>query len=92
MSLSVTFVSRARNAVSVLWDFGDGSQSTEQNPEHTYIDAGVYIVTLTVTGPYGKSTARQAVTVTGAVTEVLLAASDMNVLATAGADLLAIAD
>lgn len=33
---------------SWLWDFGDGSTSTEQNPEHTYEDAGRYSVTLTV--------------------------------------------
>ncbi len=31
-----------------LWDFGDGATSTEQSPEHTYIDEGIYSVTLTV--------------------------------------------
>ena len=35
--------------VSWLWDFGDGINSTEQNPTHRYIHGGTYTVTLTVT-------------------------------------------
>ncbi|MBT8278730.1 MAG: gliding motility-associated C-terminal domain-containing protein [Bacteroidia bacterium] len=31
-----------------LWDFGDGSTSTLQNPSHTYTSTGPYTVTLTV--------------------------------------------
>ncbi len=31
-----------------LWEFGDGSQSTEHYPVHTYAAAGTYTVTLTV--------------------------------------------
>jgi parallel beta-helix repeat protein len=31
------------------WDFGDGKTSNLQNPEHKYIDDGIYTVTLTVT-------------------------------------------
>lgn len=37
------------------WDFGDGTESTEENPIHTYEKAGQYIVTLYVEGPAGKS-------------------------------------
>jgi len=33
---------------SYLWDFGDGSTSTQQNPQHPYNDYGSYIVTLTI--------------------------------------------
>ena len=33
---------------SWLWNFGDGNTSMEQNPQHTYEEAGVYDVTLTV--------------------------------------------
>lgn len=32
-----------------LWNFGDGTTSTEQNPVHTYSVAGTYFVWLTVT-------------------------------------------
>lgn len=34
---------------SYLWDFGDGSTSTQQNPSHTYTLAGNYPIKLTVT-------------------------------------------
>ncbi|HEY3913858.1 MAG TPA: PKD domain-containing protein, partial [Verrucomicrobiae bacterium] len=37
------------------WDFGDGETSSEQNPMHTYKDAGHYVVVLWVEGPAGKS-------------------------------------
>ena len=39
--------------VSVSWDFGDGTYSTELNPIHTYLIPKDYIVTQTVTYPFG---------------------------------------
>jgi|GEM_PF-2095949 len=47
-----------------LWDFGDGTTSTEQNPEHLYTDYGTYTVTLTVSNEYGSDTVSQANLVT----------------------------
>lgn len=38
-----------------LWQFGDGSTSTEQNPVHTYTINGVYSVSLTSDTPAGES-------------------------------------
>lgn len=32
------------------WDFGDGNYSFEQNPVHTYAEAGHYLVTLNISG------------------------------------------
>ena len=40
---------------SWLWDFGDGSTSTEEDPLHTYTDNGIYTVTLTVENPAGSN-------------------------------------
>lgn len=42
---------------SWLWDFGDGSTSTEQNPTHQYSETGNFQVTLTITSinPYGEN-------------------------------------
>ncbi len=42
-------INNTTNIQSVLWDFGDGTTSTEQNPIHEYATAGTYTVTLTVT-------------------------------------------
>jgi PKD repeat protein len=38
------------------WVFGDGAWSTEQNPSHTYTNAGFYDVSLTVVTPVGSNT------------------------------------
>ncbi|MFC2084591.1 Ser-Thr-rich GPI-anchored membrane family protein [Bacteroidota bacterium] len=35
------------------WDFGDGNQSSNQNPVHTYLNPGQYSVSLTVSGFLG---------------------------------------
>ncbi|HOD74953.1 MAG TPA: PKD domain-containing protein, partial [Syntrophorhabdaceae bacterium] len=36
-------------------NFGDGTTSTEQNPAHNFLTAGIYPVTLTVTSASGSS-------------------------------------
>ncbi|UCE24216.1 MAG: PKD domain-containing protein, partial [Candidatus Zixiibacteriota bacterium] len=38
------------------WSFGDGGTSTNQSPNQTYQDTGLYSVSLTVTGPGGSDT------------------------------------
>lgn len=37
------------------WDFGDGTSSTEQNPEHAFAKPGNYVVILDVAGPDGTA-------------------------------------
>ncbi|HLF65187.1 MAG TPA: PKD domain-containing protein [Saprospiraceae bacterium] len=37
----------------ILWDFGDGSQSTEISPTHTYENEGVYSLHISITSPIG---------------------------------------
>jgi PKD repeat protein len=49
----VTFINTSRNATSYLWNFGDGTASTESNPVHTYNLAGTYLLKLKVTGANG---------------------------------------
>ena len=39
--------------ISIIWDFGDGSFSNEENPLHTYVKEGNYVVKQTVTYPFG---------------------------------------
>jgi len=39
--------------ISISWNFGDGTFSTELNPVHAYTNPGDYVVTQTVTYPFG---------------------------------------
>lgn len=54
--LEVTFTdeSTGTSITDWLWDFGDGSTSTTQNPVHTYTDPGQYTVILTVGNAEGE--------------------------------------
>jgi gliding motility-associated-like protein len=38
---------------TVFWDFGDGNFSNEENPEHTYLSEGTFVITQTVNYPFG---------------------------------------
>ena len=40
-------------AYTAAWVLGDGNTSTDQSPDHTYVQAGTYDVTLTVTDANG---------------------------------------
>lgn len=50
----VTFTNTSLHAQSYEWDFGDGSKSTQEHPEHTYAHEGKYTVSLVATGPGGR--------------------------------------
>ncbi|MBP6334835.1 MAG: PKD domain-containing protein [Bacteroidia bacterium] len=50
-----TFTDTSLNAVSWLWDFGDGTTSTLQNPNHTFNSPGYHSVSLTITTSDGCS-------------------------------------
>lgn len=55
-----SFTDTSEDAVSLLWEFGDGFQFTGMNPTHTYDEDGIYTVTLTatsITGLEDKATA-----------------------------------
>lgn len=45
---TVSFTNQTQNATSYLWEFGDGTTSTEQNPVHEYTRLGSFDVTLRV--------------------------------------------
>jgi PKD repeat protein len=54
--LRVRFTNQSTgNASNFLWNFGDGQQSTDRDPNHTYNSPGLYTVTLSVSGPGGSS-------------------------------------
>lgn len=71
--VSTTFIDRSAGVpTSWLWDFGDGSTSTAARPVHTFIAAGTYSVTLTVTNDKGSASTTQANLVTVAENPPLL--------------------
>ncbi len=55
--LVVAFADRSQgNVASWLWEFGDGSTSTDASPTHTYTEAGLYDVALTVSNGLNSDT------------------------------------
>ena len=61
--LTVQFTDLSTNVTSLYWDFGDGFNSTEQNPIHTYSIAGNYTVNLTAINGNGKVSKLATITV-----------------------------
>lgn len=55
----VAFQGVTNNAVSWMWDFGDGTSSTEKNPVHTYPAAGYYEMSLTATSKDGTTITKE---------------------------------
>lgn len=54
--LNVTFTDKTKGTpISWEWDFGDGANSTQQNPTHTYSEPGTYTVKLTASNSHGKN-------------------------------------
>jgi PKD repeat protein len=45
-SNTINFNNLSTNATSYIWDFGDGTFSTQANPQHSYSNPGVYTVKL----------------------------------------------
>jgi gliding motility-associated-like protein len=47
------FTNTSVNSNNNQWDFGDGTQSTQINPTHLYLNPGIYPVTLYITSQIG---------------------------------------
>ncbi len=61
---NVTFTNTTTGGESYSWDFGDGSAaSTDENPEHQYLEAGTFTVSLTATNEDGDKTTTMDVVV-----------------------------
>jgi len=60
----VSFTNQSIDAVSYMWNFGDGNISTEANPVHTYTQPGIYLVFMSAVNPCGSDILQQTVVVT----------------------------
>jgi Zn-dependent metalloprotease len=62
IGLTTDFTSLEPNATSWYWDFGDGNNSNQQNPSHTYSTYGSFVVTHVVSyGPCVDTIAQEVV-------------------------------
>ncbi len=50
---AANFTDESLDAATWLWDFGDGTSATTQNPAHLYTEPGEYIVCLSITSENG---------------------------------------
>jgi len=63
---TVSFTNTGGWARNFLWDFGDGTTDTTENPVHTYLQSGQYTVSLSAINFYQVNTITFPVTVGGA--------------------------
>lgn len=61
----VSFTNSSNNSTSFAWDFGDGNTSTAQSPSHTYLQGGIYNVSLTAMGDGGTDIITKVVSIVG---------------------------
>lgn len=60
----VFFENKSEFSNSYLWKFGDGNTSTLASPNHTYLIAGNYTITLIASGKYGyKDSTKKSITI-----------------------------
>jgi PKD repeat protein len=73
---TVNFFNNSQNADEYLWLFGDGTNSMQENPSHTYSEGGTYEVTLISINECGADTSTQTVVLEGLAPEPVIAVQD----------------
>jgi PKD repeat protein len=74
----VSFSNTSTDASTYLWNFGDGTTSTDQNPTHTYTisQGGSFTVVLTSTGKGGSNLATKSLTIQSQPTSLEITLKD----------------
>ncbi|MDD3875729.1 MAG: C25 family cysteine peptidase [Bacteroidales bacterium] len=62
----VDFTNTSQYASTYLWNFGDGTTSTAQNPTHIFSSVGTFTVTLLITNDCGTDSISETITTTAA--------------------------
>ena len=60
---NVAFTNTSMNAYSYFWDFNDGGFSVDENPLHTFMNNGAYIVSMTAFNACGTDTFQDTVNI-----------------------------
>lgn len=68
---TITFINTSAEALTYLWEFGDGITSTEESPSHIYSTKGTYKATLTAYSKKEKKKSQQSL-------EILVSKSPYN--------------
>ncbi|RMA58633.1 T9SS type A sorting domain-containing protein [Ulvibacter antarcticus] len=71
-NLEYSFNNTSQNTTYYFWEFGDGNNSIEENPSHTYAQEGSYEVTLTAGFCGNSSQTVQTISVTLGIEDNLL--------------------
>ncbi len=69
LPVNVNFTNKSSDATTYLWDFGDGSTSTLNNPNHSFINDGVYTVTLAAKNSEKTNIFSQIITISSSLAE-----------------------
>ena len=59
----VSFYNNSTKAQTYSWDFGDGSTSLDENPNHSYVSNGTFTVTMIAESPCDKDTVTTQITI-----------------------------
>ena len=62
----IQFVNTSTSAGEYLWDFGDGSTSTDENPTHTFTTSGANTITLIASNCLSSDTLVNSITIANA--------------------------
>ncbi|MEI7727836.1 MAG: PKD domain-containing protein, partial [Bacteroidota bacterium] len=57
------FVNISTDATTFVWEFGDNTTSTDQNPQHTYTSGGAFTVKLTAIGQGGTNSSTKTINI-----------------------------
>lgn len=87
MSTTFQFTNKAVYAATYLWDFGDGTTSSNPNPTHKFSSSGDFTIKLTVTNSSGKTAVSQrTITVLPIPTQVKIKSIKLNTISLSGWD------
>ncbi|HRF94802.1 MAG TPA: PKD domain-containing protein, partial [Aggregatilineales bacterium] len=78
LTVQFTDASTGGQVSNYLWNFSDGTTSTQRNPSHQFTNVGTYNVILTVSGPGGVSNATRQITVGNPIQASITAVPDAN--------------
>ncbi|CAN5599214.1 hypothetical protein BH09BAC4_BH09BAC4_47060 [soil metagenome] len=66
---TIAFINKSTDAIAYLWEFGDSTTSTQENPTKQFTVAGTYTVKLTATGKNASNSTQQTILIKTAFPE-----------------------